>query len=478
MQDNNEQEQVESRGPTVDEAISEALLMLGARRNEVDIEVIEEPKTGLFGVFGKRQARVLATRRKKRSRGRRGGRRRRGGQGQGAERQGRETQEARRDDKPQGRSEDRSRDRNRNQPRGRSGERSSGRNEDRSRRRSEEAPKGRRDEAPRGRRDQRQSQPRSEQARDRRPEPARADTQDALPGNERLPRRRPPRRRSDSGSRSSSEQDMRSAAEMDKMTRSQSRGEPKPMSDSRPPREPRRDPEPRETRPVARVESVESVPDGQLIAAAEVVAPTRGLAESDAAEVQRGLAEELMQRSGFACRSTVIEGDYNQVKIIADTDSAAVLIGRHGSTVDAVEHLVDRMANQAIGEHVRMNLDINNYRHRREGQLTENALDAVRQVQASGEDLHTPPLCARERRIVHLAVEKVDGVTTHTSGFGPDRHVVVTLEGQSDEGDVPTGDTPIETAPIETTPIVEQPEPPVDEADEPDAPDDSTEETV
>ena len=262
----------------------------------------------------------------------------------------------------------------------------------------------------------------------------------------------------------------------------------RPTADSRPPREPRRDPKPQEAQPAARVERAESAPEGQLIAAAEVIAPTRGLAESDAAEVQRGLAEELMTRSGFACRCTVTEGEYNQVKIIADTDSAAVLIGRHGSTVDAVEHLVDRMAHQAIGEHARMNLDINNYRHRREGQLTENALDAVRQVQASGTDLHTPPLCARERRIVHLAVEKIDGVTTHTAGFGPDRHVVVTLEGQGDESDVPT-DVPedvalVETKPVETAPVEEQPEPPVDETDAPDAsdeadaPDDSPEETV
>ncbi|MBU0741251.1 KH domain-containing protein, partial [bacterium] len=173
-------------------------------------------------------------------------------------------------------------------------------------------------------------------------------------------------------------------------------------------------------------------PVGESLAAAELIAPTRGLSPDDAAGVQRGIAEELMRRAGFPSRCNVIEGEYNQVRITVDSDSAAVLIGRRGSTIDAVEHLVERMANQAVGDHTRMNLDINNYRLRREGQLEANAQDAVRQMLESGKDVHTPPLCARERRIVHLAIEKIADATTYTAGFGPDRHVVVTRDEKQD----------------------------------------------
>ena len=168
------------------------------------------------------------------------------------------------------------------------------------------------------------------------------------------------------------------------------------------------------------------------MAAAELVAPTRGLSLDDAAEVQRDIAETIMRRAGFHSRCTVIEGDYNQVKVTVDTDSAAVLIGRRGSTVDAIEHLVERMSNQAIGDHVHMNLDVNNYRRRSEGQQESNAQDAARQVLESGKDVHAPPMSARERRIVHLAVEKIVDVTTYTAGFGPDRHVVITRDDKKD----------------------------------------------
>ena len=182
-----------------------------------------------------------------------------------------------------------------------------------------------------------------------------------------------------------------------------------------------------------RDELAEPVPMGEPLAAAQIVTPMRGRSMDEAAEVQRSLAEELLQRSGFPSRCTVTEGEYNRVKVIADMDSATVLIGRRGNTIDSVEHLVDRMANQALGEHARMNLDINNYRHRRDGQLASNALEAVRQLRETGEDVHTPPLCARERRIVHLEIEKISDVTTYTAGFGPDRHVVVSFDVKDEE---------------------------------------------
>ena len=513
MQDRNEQEQIESRGATIEEAVSEALLMLGARRDEVEIEVIDEPKSGVFGVFGKRQARVRVTRRRKRTRGRRGGRRSRGGGGQGPDKRDAQREAApqgergdsrrggrdgsprggrggssdggRRDEAPRGRRDEAPRGRRDEAPRGRRDEAPRGRRDEAPRGRRDEAPRGRRDEAPRGRRDEaprgrREEAPRSdahktEKPHDRRPEPVTTDSQDSPRREERPPRRRPPRRRP--GSQPEQEREQRPAPEAAET--------PRPER-TREPRAPRREEErrPEAPTPVAesslndRTEQVESRQTGEPVAAVSLVEPTRGLSESDAAEVQRSMAEELMQRSGFACRCTVVEDEYNQVKVIADTDSAAVLIGRRGSTIDAVEHLVDRMANQAIDAQAHMNLDINNYRHRREGQLTENALDAVRQVKETSEDLHTPPLCARERRIVHLAVEKIDGVTTHTAGFGPDRHVVVTLDDKDhrqDDGDQesqPVDETPVDTATVDAAPVKDETAP----EDTPD-PDPAPEET-
>lgn len=435
------QERLESRGATVEEAVSEALLMLGARRDEVEIEVLDEGKAGVLGLFGKRAARVAVTRRPKRTRGRRGGRRRRGRGGKDEPRDARPA--ARRDD---------------NRPADR-----------------EPAPRRRREE-PRPRRDDGRSA-----APDRSGSAPRPGSDD----------RRPPRERTrpERAGRDRPAPPPREAAP-EVVSETASGGDRSPSRERT--RRPRRRPE---TAPATRVEPVaekapaasappETAPivrDGETVAAADLVSPLRDRPVAEAAEVQRGLAEELMRRAGFAGRCTVDEGEYNQIKIVADVDSAAVLIGRRGSTIDAVEHLVDRMALQAVGEHVRMNLDINNYRRRRQGVLEENALASVRELRDTGKDVHTPPLVARERRIVHLTIEPLEGVTTYTAGEGPDRHVVVTFAKDGETAEVELDeDNGTEAMEIEETESVRtesatetvidpEPEDVTDDAPEPDA---------
>ncbi len=430
MSENNPQDRIESQGATVEEAVSEALLMLGARRDEVEIEVLEEGKAGLLGLFGKKAARVAVTRRRKRSRGRRGGRRR--GRRGGAKPQ------------PEARTDSRGESRGERKDEGRGGRRPAARRDDRDDRGGRQERKAR-DQGGRGRGDERRERPprrrpeksRTDEARTKRPDPAPREVAaggDPEPSRERSrrPRRRPTRHRPGDPVETAPEHEAASAPRTDEPSAA-----PKP-------------------------EPTPAMPAGETFVPAELVPPTRDLDVAAAAGVQRDLGEELMRRAGFAARVTVEEGDYNQVKVIADVDSAAVLIGRHGSTIDAVEHLVDRMAVQAVGERVPMNLDINNYRKRRHGTLEENALAAVRQLRDTEKDVHTPPLVARERRIVHLAIEGIEGVTTYTAGAGPDRHVVVTFEkDEAAEPEAPELEVaePAATEPEAAEPAPEQPEP-------------------
>jgi spoIIIJ-associated protein len=114
--------------------------------------------------------------------------------------------------------------------------------------------------------------------------------------------------------------------------------------------------------------------------------------------------------------------------VVTDDSSARILIGRHGATVDAVEHLVERMASAAHGDRVRMNLDINNYRRRREDSLVSRVAEAVARVKASGQEYHLEPMNARERRIVHLETARTKGLQTFTIGEEGDKHVVISVD--------------------------------------------------
>ena len=146
------------------------------------------------------------------------------------------------------------------------------------------------------------------------------------------------------------------------------------------------------------------------------------------------LTSGILIRAGFPCRCEVKDGEYRQVRVITGDDSAGMLIGRHGSTVDAVEHLIERMTGMAAGDRVRMNLDINNYRRRRGETLVERVGEAVARVKETERDYHMEPMCARERRLIHLEVKKVDSIRTYTLMRSGDKHVVIALDRGESSG--------------------------------------------
>ena len=161
--------------------------------------------------------------------------------------------------------------------------------------------------------------------------------------------------------------------------------------------------------------------------------------EEEAPAALQKLTAELMARAGFPCRVDVRPGEYHAVKILTDESSAALLIGRNGATIDAIEHLVERMASQAVGAHVHMNLDVNNYRRRREERLVQRAQEIAARVLRSGEQESLESLPARERRVVHLEVAKVPGVQTFTVMNSEGKHVVVAPAGATPPAGFATG---------------------------------------
>jgi spoIIIJ-associated protein len=173
------------------------------------------------------------------------------------------------------------------------------------------------------------------------------------------------------------------------------------------------------------------------------------------------LADGMLARAGFPCRCETSPGEYRQVKVTTDDASAGMLIGRHGQTVDAVEHLVERMASNAIDARARINLDINNYRLRREEALVERVGEAAERIRETGRPFHMEPMSGRERRIVHLETASLGGLRTFTLDGSGGKHVVIALE-EDEQGE------PAEEAPaVEVESRVDDG---VDSAEDPDRP--------
>ncbi|MHB8531534.1 MAG: Jag family protein [Solirubrobacteraceae bacterium] len=115
-------------------------------------------------------------------------------------------------------------------------------------------------------------------------------------------------------------------------------------------------------------------------------------------------------------------------------DSVGLFIGRHGQTIDAVQHLAQRILFPDGPSEVRVVIDANGYRERRATALRADADDAADDAVNSGEAVELDPLPPFERRIVHEYLRERGDVETHSEGTEPERFLVITpVQGGGDE---------------------------------------------
>lgn len=109
-------------------------------------------------------------------------------------------------------------------------------------------------------------------------------------------------------------------------------------------------------------------------------------------------------------------------------DNMGLLIGKRGQTLDALQYLANRVANKHQDGYVRVKLDTENYRARREETLKNLAKNIAYKVKRSKRAVSLEPMNPYERRIIHAALQSDPYVTTHSEGEEPYRKVVVTLK--------------------------------------------------
>jgi spoIIIJ-associated protein len=109
-----------------------------------------------------------------------------------------------------------------------------------------------------------------------------------------------------------------------------------------------------------------------------------------------------------------------------DGEDVGLFIGRHGQTIDAVQHLAQRIIFPDGPSAVRVVIDANGYRARRAEALRAAADDAAEEALSSGKPVDMDPLPPFERRIVHEYLRDRGGVETHSEGNEPERYLVIT----------------------------------------------------
>lgn len=178
----------------------------------------------------------------------------------------------------------------------------------------------------------------------------------------------------------------------------------------------------------------EAVPAAEAPVSAMGIEPSRAreraaYAPTDADnQAVEEVTADVMDAAGLEYTATYEPGDYQRVHLALPPRRAGVLIGRRGAVLDALEHLLGRMASQRVGHLVPVQVDVNEYRARHEQEIREEALQIADQVQESGKDWHFAPMRPRDRRVIHLAVKPIEGLETYTLGEGSNRHVVIVRE--------------------------------------------------
>lgn len=137
------------------------------------------------------------------------------------------------------------------------------------------------------------------------------------------------------------------------------------------------------------------------------------------------IIEEILELSDLEAH--VITKDINDryVNLELDGKDVAYLVGKHGEVLNALQYLVNVISTRQIGSGVRVTIDGNHYRTRREEALKSLALQIAEQVNARGEEAVLDALPAFERRVVHKALLEFDGITTYSEGEEPNRRVVI-----------------------------------------------------
>lgn len=121
------------------------------------------------------------------------------------------------------------------------------------------------------------------------------------------------------------------------------------------------------------------------------------------------------------------EGDEGELILDITAPDLAVLIGRHGRTLESLQTLVSLLVSRKLGFRYPVSVDVEGYKSRRHDKVVGMAEAAASRAVSQGRSVSLPPMSAYERRLVHIALHEDDRIDTHSEGVEPERRVVITL---------------------------------------------------
>ena len=201
---------------------------------------------------------------------------------------------------------------------------------------------------------------------------------------------------------------------------------PAPAPKAEPKPEPKKEAPKAEKKPEApkapKAPKAEKKPAPAPKAEPKVYAPAaEGSVEQKIEVFLKGLLEHMDSTAVPHC----VKADENTYKVELIGDDLGYLIGRRGDTLDALQHLANYTIGRHVEGHIRINVDAEDYRAKREDSLRRYARKKAQQVLKNRRRTTLEPMNAYERHVIHAALQEMDNITTHSTGTEPNRRVVI-----------------------------------------------------
>ena len=156
--------------------------------------------------------------------------------------------------------------------------------------------------------------------------------------------------------------------------------------------------------------------------------PAAPVSETEDADRIRAFLTGLLEHMDCRAQVKVYEEEKNRYKVILEGQRLGALIGRRGETLDAIQQLTNYAVNSGRDKRVRIHVDAENYRAKREQSLESLANKVAGKVLKYRRSVTLEPMNAYERHVIHAALQDKEGVTTYSIGTEPNRRVVVAYE--------------------------------------------------
>ena len=144
-----------------------------------------------------------------------------------------------------------------------------------------------------------------------------------------------------------------------------------------------------------------------------------------------GFLTGLLEHMDSPAAVKVYEEEKGRYKAILEGQKLGALIGRRGETLDAIQQLTNYAVNSGKDKRIRVHVDAENYRARREASLESLAMKVAAKVKKYRRSVTLEAMNAYERHVIHAALQDVKGVTTYSVGTEPNRRVVVAYDRES-----------------------------------------------